>query len=133
MHFSAFHFSSFQLLYSLTCPLTLNEPLNFSLHGHTTGALRDQNVRLFRLRLYTRLRLRRILINITTVFIAFTQRLHVCGVIVFRPFTIRRSEWTRVLYLRKQVSIRPIRLQQAFNTTWFTVEGQVVELRVDVI
>ena len=33
----------------------------------------------------------------------------------------------------KQVSVRPIRLQHTFHTTWFMVEGQVVERRIDVI
>ena len=31
------------------------------------------------------------------------------------------------------MSVRPIKLQQAFHTTWFTVKGQVVERRIDVI
>ena len=31
------------------------------------------------------------------------------------------------------MSVRPIKLQQAFHTTWFTVEGQIDERRVDVI
>ena len=39
----------------------------------------------------------------------------------------------KVIFLRKQVSVRPIRLQQAFHTKWFMVEGQVVEHRIDVI
>ena len=38
-----------------------------------------------------------------------------------------------VLFLHKQVSVRPIRFQQAFHTMWFTVDCQVVERRIGVI
>ena len=37
------------------------------------------------------------------------------------------------LRILKQVNVHPIRLQQAFHTTWFTVEIQVVGRRIDVI
>ena len=92
-------------------------------------------------------KIRLLIITISTIITGLTMKVSSCtfctkifnfsGLVCFHHhisyMIFRRSEYTRVLFLHKQVSFRPIRLQQALHITWFTVEGQVVERSIDVI